>query len=373
MRLKYLALAAAAMPFAPAMAQDADTAVIVVTGRGLEQTPATPAYDVIVLEREQIVSGASGRIEDVLNNVAGFQQFRRSDSRSSNPSAQGVTLRALGGNATSRAQVLLDAVPLADPFFGYIPLSAIAPERLESIRVTRGGGTGPFGAGALAGAIELESADASTLDCFQRAGDGQRPVETDLTAPCAKAGRRTTRWSGRWDRGKGSIPRPSPARAGTARGAFDSWSASAQSSAARQGHRTAMRGLAFEISDAALRRSRQLERRSGLSARLRTRPLAVRCAAHAQWRNFSNIVISSTSFAKTLDQGTPVDRARRERSSCARQSARSHPAPGDRLPALRRRSRRISFLALVRPTAAASRAASIPTSGCSRGRLVLGR
>ena len=160
MRLKYLVSLPLLFACAPVMAQDepAETPVIVVTGRGLEQTPATPAYDVIELEREQIVSGATGRIEDVLNNVAGFQQFRRSDSRSSNPSAQGVTLRALGGNATSRAQVFLDAVPMADPFFGYIPLSAIAPERLESIRVTRGGGTGPFGAGALAGAIELESA-----------------------------------------------------------------------------------------------------------------------------------------------------------------------------------------------------------------------
>ena len=136
MRLKYLALAAVAVPIAPAVAQD--TPVIVVTGQGLEQTPATPAYDVIELDREKIVSGSSGRIEDVLLNVAGFQQFRRSDSRSSNPSAQGATLRALGGNASSRALVLLDAVPMLDPFFGYVPFSAIAPERLESIRVTRG-------------------------------------------------------------------------------------------------------------------------------------------------------------------------------------------------------------------------------------------
>src|SRR3989337_1472454 len=115
MRLKYLALDSIALPADPAMAQDAP--VIVVTGRGLEQTPATPAYEVIELEREQIVSGASGRIEDVLNNVAGFQQFRRSDSRSSNPSAQGVTLRALGGDASSRALVLLDGVPMLHPFF----------------------------------------------------------------------------------------------------------------------------------------------------------------------------------------------------------------------------------------------------------------
>ena len=145
MRLKYFALAPLVIPFAAVQAQEAP--VIVVTGRGLEQTPATPAYGTVEIERDKIVSSASGRIEDTLSSIAGFQQFRRSDSRSSNPSAQGVTLRALGGNATSRALMLLDGVPLADPFFGYIPFNAVAPERLESIRVTRGGGTGPFAVG----------------------------------------------------------------------------------------------------------------------------------------------------------------------------------------------------------------------------------
>ena len=76
---------------------------IVVVGTGLSQAPSAAAYAVSEIERAEIVSAPSGRIEDVLANVAGFQQFRRSDSRSSNPSAQGVTLRALGGNATSRA------------------------------------------------------------------------------------------------------------------------------------------------------------------------------------------------------------------------------------------------------------------------------
>ncbi|HBQ93599.1 MAG TPA: TonB-dependent receptor, partial [Erythrobacter sp.] len=148
----------------PAFAQD--DPVIVVTGSGLEQTPAAPAYDTQVIDRDQLVSVPSGRIEDALSAVAGFQQFRRSDSRSANASAQGATLRALGGNATSRALVLLDGVPMSDPFFGYIPFSAIAPERLAQVRVTRGGGSGPFGAGALAGTIELESAGIDTLGGF---------------------------------------------------------------------------------------------------------------------------------------------------------------------------------------------------------------
>ena len=121
---------------------------IIVTGRGLEAAPAAVAYNVQDIDRERLLVAASGRIEDALSAAAGFQQFRRSDSRSSNPSAQGITLRALGGNATSRTLMLLDGVPVADPFFGFIPLSSLAPERLAMVRVTRGGGSGAFGAGA---------------------------------------------------------------------------------------------------------------------------------------------------------------------------------------------------------------------------------
>src|SRR6187399_338358 len=252
MRLKYLAFAAVAIPVAPAAAQqvaDQQGSDIVVTGHGLEQTPATPAYDVIELDRDKIVSGSSGRIEDVLNNVAGFQQFRRSDSRSSNPSAQGATLRALGGNATSRALVLLDAVPMLDPFFGYVPFSAIAPERLESIRVTRGGGSGPFGSGALAGAIELESADAATLGLFSGQASVNDRLETELSGTVApQIGEGYAVVSGRWDRGKGFFTTPEDQRvSATARARFDSWSASAQLvQPLGEDLELQMRGMAFD-------------------------------------------------------------------------------------------------------------------------------
>ena len=305
MRLKYLALASIALPVAPAMAQDA--AVIVVTGRGLEATPATPAYDVIELEREQIVSGASGRIEDVLNNVAGFQQFRRSDSRSSNPSAQGVTLRALGGNATSRAQVLLDAVPIADPFFGYIPLSAIAPERLESIRVTRGGGTGPFGAGALAGAIELESAGAATLGLLSGSALINNRAETELSGTVApRLGDGFAVVSGRWDRGQGFFTTPEAQRVpATVRARFDSWSANARVvQPVGEDLEVQVRGLAFE-DNRVLRFAGADTGSKGqdVSARLVSRgPWQVDAVAYAQWRNFNNTVISSTTFNHSLDQ-----------------------------------------------------------------------
>lgn len=161
-RSSFLPLLALVVPsFALAQqspAPSADPADIVVLGQPLPLPPGMPAYGSVTIGRSRLTSDATGRVEDVLLDVAGFQQFRRSDSRSANPSAQGVTLRALGGNASSRALVLLDGVPLADPFFGYIPFNAISADRLAGVRVTRGGGAGAFGAGAVAGTIELASA-----------------------------------------------------------------------------------------------------------------------------------------------------------------------------------------------------------------------
>lgn len=147
-------LASAALLFAtPVFAEEE----IVVTGQPLPASIGEAAYDVAVVERDRIVATASGRIEDVLRDVAGLTQFRRSDARSANATSQGATLRGLGGNASSRALLVLDGVPQSDPFGGWITWPAYAPERLGSVRVTRGGGSGTYGSGALAGTIEMES------------------------------------------------------------------------------------------------------------------------------------------------------------------------------------------------------------------------
>lgn len=307
---RYLAIAPMLLSTVPAFAQGTayDREVIIVTGQGLPETPATPAYDIQVLERDQIVSTGSGRLEDALRSVAGFQQFRRSDSRASNPSAQGVTLRALGGNATSRALVLLDGVPMADPFFGYIPLSAIAPERLESIRVTRGGGSGPFGAGALAGTIELNSADAADLGLITGSALINDRAETELSGTFApEVGNGYATISGRWDRGKGFHTTPEDQRvSATARARYDSWSAGARLVQDLGGDVTVqLRGLAFE-DNRVLRFTGADTGHEGqdLSVRVVGRgPWQFDAIAYKQWRNFNNVVISSNEpFLRTLDQ-----------------------------------------------------------------------
>jgi vitamin B12 transporter len=134
-----------------------DPADITVIGRPLPPPIGDAAYDITTIDRDRITATASNRIEDVLKDVAGLTQFRRTDARSANATSQGATLRGLGGNASSRALLILDGVPQTDPFGGWVTWPAFAPERLGQVRVTRGGGSGSSGPGALAGTIEFDS------------------------------------------------------------------------------------------------------------------------------------------------------------------------------------------------------------------------
>lgn len=151
MRYPFLLLA-----FLPTIAH-AEAGEIIVTGRALPDARGDTAYSNVIIDRERLNNVASGRAEDVLRDVAGLQQFRRSDSRSANATSQGVTLRGLGGNASSRALVLLDGVPQGDPFGGSVTFPALNLARIGSVQVTRGGGSGVAGPGALAGTITLSS------------------------------------------------------------------------------------------------------------------------------------------------------------------------------------------------------------------------
>jgi outer membrane receptor protein involved in Fe transport len=153
----------------PALATEAEDALITVTGKGLKDLPGDAALSLIVIDRERILNTGSNRLESVLADIAGQQQFRRSDSRSANATSQGITLRGLGGNASSRALLVLDGVPQADPFGGWVAFPAYATGRLDRIRVTRGGGSGYWGPGALAGTIELESVGGNAVRPFDGA------------------------------------------------------------------------------------------------------------------------------------------------------------------------------------------------------------
>ncbi len=285
---------------------------IIVLGTGLDLPPGNPAYGSVTIDRDRLANDASGRVEDVLSDVAGFQQFRRSDSRSANPSAQGATLRALGGNASSRTLLLLDGVPIADPFFGYIPFNAIVPDRLARVRVSRGGGSGPFGAGAVAGTIELASAGRRDLPIV--AGEafyGSRDAQSVSASLSPTLGRGFATLSGRFERGDGFDTTPDGQRvAATVPARYRDWSISARA-VAPIGPQTELqvRGLAFgDNRTLRFRGADSSSQGEDASIRLVHRgSWQVDALAYLQARNFTNKVISSTSFKLTLDQrNTPA-------------------------------------------------------------------
>ncbi len=296
----------------PALAEEAkrvEDPEIVVTGQGLSRSALLDAYAVTAIERDRTAGSASGRIEDLLGNVAGLQQFRRSDSRSSNPTAQGVTMRGLGGNASSRSLVLLDGVPVTDPFFGHVPFVALPFERLRLVTVTRGGGSGPFGAGAVAGTIEMFSASPENLPQAEASLVANDRGESELSASLApRLGAGHAVVSARWDRGKGFWTTPESQRVpASARARFDSWSSSLRGVVpVGEDLEFQARVLLFEDSRT-LRFNGADSHQSGQDASLR---LVGRGAwqfdllGYVQARDFSNVVISATSFRKTLDQRT---------------------------------------------------------------------
>jgi outer membrane receptor protein involved in Fe transport len=114
------------------------------------------------------------RLDQALESVPGASLFRRTTSLSANPTTQGISLRNVAGSAASRALVTLDGAPVNDPFGGWVIWSALPPEGIEGVDIVRGTGSGPYGAGALTGVVNLhERAARDGLGAFD-ASVGER-------------------------------------------------------------------------------------------------------------------------------------------------------------------------------------------------------
>ena len=98
---------------------------------------------------------AAFRTDDILRQVPGFSLFRRTTSRTANPTAQGVSLRGLGASGASRALVLSDGFPLNDPFGGWVYWDRVPRVSIRSIEVASGGASHLYGSDALGGVINI--------------------------------------------------------------------------------------------------------------------------------------------------------------------------------------------------------------------------
>src|ERR1041385_3568591 len=94
-------------------------------------------------------------VDDKLRQIPGFTLFRRSGSRTANPTSQGVSLSGLGASGASRAIVMEDGVPLADPFGAWVYWGRVPQAGLQSVEVVRRGISSLYGSEGLAGAIQF--------------------------------------------------------------------------------------------------------------------------------------------------------------------------------------------------------------------------
>lgn len=117
----------------------------------LGDTPASVA----VLPRESLEVTAAPTVDDALRQVVGFSLFRRTGSLTANPTIQGVSLRGLGASGASRSLVLLDGLPLNDPFGGWVYWGRVPRLEVERLEVLRGGSSDLYGSGALGGVAQI--------------------------------------------------------------------------------------------------------------------------------------------------------------------------------------------------------------------------
>ena len=128
-------------------------AVTVTASRGADRL-ATAASTTVVTSAE-LLNSAAGALDDALRNTPGFSLFRRSSSRVSNPTTQGVTLRGVSGSGASRTMVLADGLPLNDAFGSWVYWNKVPQAAIERVEIVRGATGDLYGADALGGVVQV--------------------------------------------------------------------------------------------------------------------------------------------------------------------------------------------------------------------------
>jgi outer membrane receptor protein involved in Fe transport len=145
---------AATPPAEEAPATSLDDQIVVTAGR-TEQRIGDVPVKVSLLGAEELERSAARTTDGFLHQLPSFNLLRPGSSRSLDPSNQGVTLRGIGGGSASRTLVLVDGVPLNEPFAGWISWTRVPLAIVERIEVVPGGGAGAWGNQSLGGVIHL--------------------------------------------------------------------------------------------------------------------------------------------------------------------------------------------------------------------------
>jgi outer membrane cobalamin receptor len=162
-----LGAACFALPVHAQQAPPEGQTIVITATRSARSITDVPA-SVSVVDSAQI-EGTPGRtLDDVLRREPSVD-LPLASAYQVHPTALNVSMRGLGG---IRALVLLDGVPLNDPFFGYIQWSQVPLETVDRVEIVRGGGATLWGNYAMGGVINILTRPIDRTELIAEAAGG---------------------------------------------------------------------------------------------------------------------------------------------------------------------------------------------------------
>ena len=143
---------------------------VVVTASRLAQPIEDVPASVSIVTREQIEQTPARTIDDVLRRVPSVD-LPLASTNEQHPTDTIVSMRGLSG---IRSLVLLDGVPINDPFFGFIQWSEAPVEAIDRVEVVRGGGATLWGNNAMGGVINILTKPINKTELVVDAAGGSR-------------------------------------------------------------------------------------------------------------------------------------------------------------------------------------------------------
>ncbi|HUB86065.1 MAG TPA: TonB-dependent receptor [Rhizomicrobium sp.] len=170
-------LSLAAAPVAAQTASDVETITVTATrsATALGNVPES----VSLLTAEQIANTPAQGLDDILRNLPGMS-LNEIGPDVGHPTAYNEGMRGLPTTET-RMLVMVDGVPVNDPFFGYIQWNRIPLNDIQRVEIVRGGGSPLWGNTAMGGVVNVitRSPSIDELD-LEAAGGSYGSYRTSL-------------------------------------------------------------------------------------------------------------------------------------------------------------------------------------------------
>ncbi len=137
-----------------------DLPAVIVSGEHGNVAQLHSDFDGTLFSANQIEEQTPALLDDLLRSRVDFATWRNLSGAIAHPTSQGMQLRPVGTNATSRALLLLDGIPVNDDFGGWIHWARFQMNALQEVRMNHAGTASHWGNFSAGGAVLLRSKSA---------------------------------------------------------------------------------------------------------------------------------------------------------------------------------------------------------------------